>query len=132
MNLRALLFISLIAPTLAGCGTIVRGTTETVTVNAVPMDAAIKTSNGRYCPRSPCTFEVDRKEAFTAFAEHPEYHPGSMEIKTKVSGEGAAGMAGNVLLGGVIGIGVDAATGATLDHYPNPAMIVLERRPGYN
>ncbi|MFC5385149.1 hypothetical protein ACFPLB_04115 [Aquamicrobium segne] len=42
-----------------------------------------------------------------------------------MSGEGAAGLAGNVLIGGLIGVGVDAATGATLDHYPNPAHILL-------
>lgn len=50
---------------------------------------------------------------------------GSIEIKTKVVGAGAAGFAGNVLIGGVIGMGVDAATGAALDHYPNPAHIEL-------
>ena len=46
-------------------------------------------------------------------------------VATKVSGNGAAGMAGNFLLGGVIGAGVDVATGATRDHHPNPAHIVL-------
>lgn len=34
-------------------------------------------------------------------------------------------MAGNILVGGLIGIGVDAVTGATLDHFPNPAVISL-------
>jgi hypothetical protein len=38
----------------------------------------------------------------------------------------AGGFAGNVIIGGVIGMGVDAVSGATLDHYPNPATIVLE------
>lgn len=36
-------------------------------------------------------------------------------------------MAGNLLLGGIVGIGVDAVTGAALDHYPNPVNIALER-----
>jgi hypothetical protein len=70
---------------------------------------------------------VERKKEFTAFAEKPGYQKGSIEIKTKVSGGGAAGMAGNVLLGGIIGVGVDAATGASLDHTPNPAHITLQR-----
>ena len=35
-------------------------------------------------------------------------------------------MAGNVLIGGIIGIGVDAATGATQDLKPNPLHVVLE------
>lgn len=36
-----------------------------------------------------------------------------------------AGCTGIVVVGGVIGVGVDAATGATLDHYPNPVIIRL-------
>ncbi len=111
---------------LSSCGTVTRGKTEDVTIKAVPEDASIRTSIGQYCPRSPCTFSVARKTAFTAFAEKPGYKTGSVEITTKVQGGGAAGYAGNVILGGVIGIGVDAATGANLDHTPNPATIVLE------
>jgi hypothetical protein len=30
-----------------------------------------------------------------------------------------------VLVGGVIGMAVDASTGATLEHYPNPVMLTL-------
>jgi hypothetical protein len=35
-------------------------------------------------------------------------------------------MAGNVLLGGIIGAGVDVATGAMLDLVPNPLVVKLE------
>lgn len=111
---------------LASCGSITRGSTENVTITSTPDDAKISTSMGQYCPRSPCTIEVKRKTEFTAFAEKPGYEKGSIEIKTKVGGGGAAGFAGNVLVGGVIGMGVDAATGAALDHYPNPAHIDLK------
>ena len=126
MRVTGLLAVVLTAALTVGCGTITRGTTESVVIKAEPEDSPIRTSMGQYCPRSPCTSEVKRKEDFTAFAEHPGYKPGSIDIKTKVSGGGAAGLAGNVLLGGVIGIGVDAATGSSLDHYPNPAIIKLE------
>lgn len=46
-------------------------------------------------------------------------------MKTNLAGSGAAGFAGNVLLGGVVGMGVDAATGATLEHTPNPVNATL-------
>jgi hypothetical protein len=36
-------------------------------------------------------------------------------------------MAGNVLVGGLIGAGVDVATGAMNDLTPNPVNLVLER-----
>ena len=48
-----------------------------------------------------------------------------MPVGTRVAGAGAAGFAGNVLVGGVVGMAVDAATGATLEHYPNPVMLTL-------
>lgn len=110
---------------LSGCGSITRGTTEPVYISARPTDAKISTSLGHQCPASPCTITVDRKTSFTAYAERPGYKPGSIQIGTKVSGTGATGFAGNVLVGGIIGMGVDAATGAALDHHPNPAQIVL-------
>jgi len=109
---------------LSGCGSITRGTSEPVYLSAKPEGAEITTSLGHRC-KSPCTVTVDRKTKFTAYAEHPGYHRGTLEIGTKVSGTGATGFAGNVLIGGVIGMGVDAATGAALDHHPNPAQIVL-------
>jgi hypothetical protein len=47
-------------------------------------------------------------------------------VTNKVGGAGGAGMAGNVILGGLIGAGVDVATGAMLDLVPNPLVIKLE------
>jgi hypothetical protein len=91
-----------------------------------PSDATIRTSLGHSCPTSPCTVEVSRKSEFTAYAEKAGYKPGSHYLGTKMSGGGAAGMAGNILIGGVIGVGVDAVSGATLDHFPNLAHIMLE------
>ncbi|WP_238941577.1 hypothetical protein [Jannaschia sp. Os4] len=39
---------------------------------------------------------------------------------------GAAGVAGNVLVGGVIGLAVDASTGASQDLVPNPVVVDLD------
>jgi hypothetical protein len=32
---------------------------------------------------------------------------------------------GNVIVGGVVGVGVDAVSGAALEHVPNPVTVVL-------
>lgn len=45
-----------------------------------------------------------------------------------MSDAGTAGMIGNVVFGGVIGVGVDATSGATLDLYPNPVRVTLKRK----
>jgi hypothetical protein len=123
--MRNLLMCLLAAGCLSGCASVVRGTTDKVVVTSEPADATIRTSLGHSCPSSPCTVEVSRKSELTAHAEKAGYKPGSLYVGTKMSGEGAAGLAGNILIGVVSGVGVDAATGATLDHYPNPAHIVL-------
>ena len=39
---------------------------------------------------------------------------------------GGAALAGNVLVGGIIGLGVDAATGASKELTPNPVSVTLE------
>ena len=52
------------------------------------------------------------------------------QILSQVAGAGAAGMAGNVLIGGLIGIGVDAASGATKELKPNPLVLKLVRVSG--
>ena len=62
----------------------------------------------------------------TVTASREGYVPQSVFVDTKVSGKGAAGFAGNIVAGGVIGMGVDVATGATLDHTPNPVVIRLQ------
>ena len=48
----------------------------------------------------------------------------------KTANAGAAGVAGNVILGGVIGLGVDMATGASQDLVPNNVTIKLEPLDG--
>jgi hypothetical protein len=111
---------------LVGCASVTRGTTNDVTVTTEPAGAAVRTSMNHTCPASPCTFKVGRKDEFVVTASKPGFKEASMPVKTRLAGSGAAGFAGNVLVGGLIGMGVDAATGAALEHYPNPIVLALE------
>lgn len=54
------------------------------------------------------------------------YEPQIVPLSRDIPGTGAAGFAGNLLLGGVIGMGVDAATGAATDHKPNPVIVTMQ------
>jgi hypothetical protein len=47
-------------------------------------------------------------------------------LTKEVPATGAAGFAGNVLAGGLVGMGVDAVTGAAQDHKPNPVIVTLQ------
>lgn len=115
-----------IALALGGCATITRGTEEIVMFQSDPPGALVRTSIGLGCPETPCGFTVARKLPFVATLSKPGYKDQTVEVISEMSVNGGAGLAGNVLFGGVIGIGTDAATGATLDHKPNPVSVVLE------
>jgi hypothetical protein len=54
------------------------------------------------------------------------YEPQVVPLTKEVPPTGAAGFAGNVLVGGLVGMGVDAYTGAALDHKPNPVIVTLQ------
>lgn len=116
---------ALVAVSVGACGSIARGTTERMAFLTEPPGASMTTTKGYACPATPCSLEVDRSDEFDVTFAKPGYRPELVPVRTKVVGSGAAGMAGNVLLGGVIGIGVDAATGAALDHFPNPVSATL-------
>lgn len=108
-----------------GCATITRGTTANVGFDSKPSGAEVRLSNGLGCV-TPCSLVVKRNEEFIATFTKPGFVGQQIEVKTRVAGEGAAGFAGNIIAGGVIGMGVDAATGGALEHVPNPVVVDLE------
>lgn len=120
------LAIVAVAASVSGCASIVRGTSELVHFQSQPPGAAVTTNRQYSCAATPCTLQIDRSEQFDATFRLAGYAPQTISVRTQVSGGGAAGMAGNVLIGGVIGVGVDAVTGAALDHTPNPVIANLQ------
>lgn len=122
-TLRTALILGLVMTT--GCATITRGTSEAWTVDSRPPGAQVKLSTGQEC-ETPCTLQLKRKDSFTVTIHKEGYRKVQTQVVSQVAGAGAAGMAGNVLVGGIIGVGVDAATGATKELKPNPLVIELE------
>ena len=115
-----------LASTLGACATVTRGTTTQFTVDSSPPSAQVKTSTGFTCEATPCTFKMPRKEKFVVTVSKAGYKTATMQIDSTLAGNGAVGFLGNALIGGVIGAGVDIASGATNDLTPNPAHITLE------
>lgn len=109
---------------LAGCATITRGSSEAFVVETAPIGAEVRLSSGETC-KSPCTLKKKRKENFVVFINKDGFESVEVSIISETAGAGAAGMAGNVLVGGLIGAGVDAATGATKRLTPNPLKVTL-------
>ncbi len=112
--------------TLGACATVTRGSEDAWVVNSEPSGAKVETTNGHQCAATPCAIKMKRKSEFTATLTKKGYKPATVQVSHKTAGAGAAGVAGNVLLGGVIGLGVDMYTGASQDLVPNPVTIKLE------
>jgi hypothetical protein len=119
------IFALALAAMLGGCATVLRGTTDQVGFNSTPSGAEVHTSNGLGCV-TPCTLTVKKNEEFIATFEKPGFQPQQVPVTRQVVGAGVASTAGNVIAGGIIGIGVDAATGAGYDHVPNPVTVILQ------
>lgn len=108
----------------SGCATITRGTNDVLVVNSDPVGASVQISGGLQCT-TPCSVELKRKRDYHLKITKPGFEPVETDVMSQIAGAGAAGMAGNVLLGGLIGVGVDAATGATKSLKPNPVEVKL-------
>ena len=118
----------IIAPLLAaailaagGCATVTRGSTEAETFTSKPAGAVVTTGLGKSC-QTPCAMRIDRKESFWATFKHGR-DVRKVHVTVKSSSDGTAATAGNFIAGGIIGVAVDAGSGATLDHVPNPVYV---------
>lgn len=112
-----------------GCATITRSPKETLYIDSTPPGATVvvttKTGTLGQCV-TPCSMEAKRKEDLTLTASLDGYITTEKYVWSKVwKGGGNVAVLGNVLAGGVIGIGIDAATGAGKTLKPNPASIYL-------
>ena len=125
------LFVALaIGIILTGCATITRGTTQVVAINTPGVPGATCTltseSIGTQTLVTPST--VPLQKGVNNVAVHCTkqcYHEGVGVIASNVEGM----TAGNILVGGVIGLGVDAASGA-MNSYAPEVQVVMTPIPG--
>ena len=126
MNLLKPIILTFCVAQIAGCATVTRGSTDVLEINTDPAGAQVETTNGFSCTATPCAIKMKRKSTFVANITKPGCAPMAVNVTHKTANAGAAGMAGNVLVGGIIGLGVDASTGATQDLVPNPISVKLD------
>ena len=112
--------------TVSGCATVTRGTHEVFQVNTVPPNASVKTSNGHACDATPCSWQEDHRDNFDVTISKPGYKEWHGHVTHQFSSGGGAAFAGNVIVGGGVGLIVDTATGATQKLVPNPLNVTLE------
>lgn len=108
--MRRIIFISVLA--LAGCATITKGTSQQVSIETPGHSGSIcelsSKGIGQRSVNVPTTIELPKsKHDITVYCTNGCYQ-GVGVISSSFEGRAA----GNILLGGIVGLGVDSATGA--------------------
>lgn len=123
--MKRLLVTLAVVPALAGCASIVEGTDQQVTVNTSPEGAKCELTRegdvlGIANP-TPQTLTLSKsKNDVTIVCEKAGYNDATAILDSEFESM----TLGNLLIGGVIGVGVDAATGA-LNEYDSQITVPL-------
>lgn len=110
---------------LSGCASIITGDSEDIAISTTPESGAkceVSNSRGKWQVAStPQTITVKRSSSNLVVQCSKNGSTGARSISTSIKSTAA----GNLLLGGVIGAGVDAATGAAFD-YPDNIIVAMK------
>lgn len=108
-----------------GCATIIRGAEQDFAIESSPPGAEATLSTGQSCA-TPCTLNLPRKTDFDVTFSMEGYESGTAHVTSGWSRGGTQTfVVGNLILGGLVGMGVDASTGAARDLWPNPLTVTL-------
>jgi hypothetical protein len=113
--------VLMIALTFAsGCATIINGTTQKIPVSSSPSGAKVSV-NESTAITTPTTLELSRKDPQILQFSLEGYQPETVKLESVTSGV----VMGNILLGGLIGWGVDAASGGQYRLVPESVHVAL-------
>jgi hypothetical protein len=106
------------------CATIITGTTDKITFNSTPEAAKVFHKGQEKCT-TPCTVPISRglgKQMVTFQKE------GFNDKEVKLTKNFNAVTLVNILIGGAIGVGIDAATGSLTKYSPKEYTVELEAK----
>ncbi|MBK8374615.1 MAG: hypothetical protein IPN50_14400 [Sphingomonadales bacterium] len=105
---------------LSGCATVINGTSQDYQIESSPEGAKAVLSSGESCT-TPCEISLKRRNDISVSFDLAGYKSETVLVQSRTGGAGV----GNILLGGVIGAGVDASNGSMNSLYPRPLRIKL-------
>jgi hypothetical protein len=128
MFITRLAALAAIGLAMSGCASIVKGTTQTIAITTPPTTGAncvLTNAEGTFSVVSPGTVMVKRSKAnIEVRCNKPGFQEGYGTIPSNFQGW----TVGNIVAGGVIGLGVDAATGA-INEYPPSFAVPMQPGP---
>lgn len=119
MTLRILSTLAL-AAALAGCASIVAGTSQVVSINANVQGATVAI-NGSQVGVTPFTGSIARGKDTTVTVSKAGYQPQTITLSTKIEPI----FFGNIIFGGLLGSTTDLATGALFEYAPSSYYVNL-------
>lgn len=117
MRSAMLCWVLLAAFVFTGCATMVRGTTEDLSVTSEPSGAKAELSDGQE-GITPCQFKCKRSRTLMVKITKDGYYDESVTVTPVID-------SGGFLLGGL----VDYGTGAVYQLQPNPVYVILKEKP---
>ncbi|MBU0768510.1 MAG: PEGA domain-containing protein [Proteobacteria bacterium] len=105
---------------ISGCATVTTGQYQRVSVDSYPQEANVKISSG-YRGVTPCSFDLKRNKDHVINISKNGYMTAQVTLRKTLCGS----TAGNLIIGGVIGLGVDAMTGACFKLIPENVYVEL-------
>jgi hypothetical protein len=118
MSIKTIAALAALGVALSGCATVVKGTTQSIAVTTPPVEGAscvLTSKEGTWTVVTPGVAKVGKtKQDIQIHCTKSGYQDATATIPSNFEGW----TLGNVILGGLIGFGVDAATGA-MNEYPH-------------
>ncbi len=118
----SVLAIIAVALTTSSCASLTTGPTQMVAIDSNPQGADVTTDTG-YKGVTPCNFKLERKHNHIVTIKKKGYKTAQIVLTKSLCGS----TAGNIVVGGIIGVGVDAMTGAMFKLVPEKVYVELER-----
>ena len=124
MNTRRAIPLVLTLSLLSGCGAIIHGTRQDITVQSDPAGATVATAEGPSTITTPATLNLERKRSYVLTFRAAGYEPATFNVQNQLGG---GVVAADILLTGLIGVVVDGLTGAWYTLKPDSASVTLRR-----
>ncbi len=107
---------------LTGCATIMHGTTQPVGISSQPTGATVSI-DGQLYGNTPVIASLKRKNNHIVNIELKGYEPYATTLTRQTSGW----VFGNIILGGLIGLAVDAISGGLYELTPEQISVALRK-----
>lgn len=119
------IFGGLLALIIVGCATIIKGTSQDISIKSNPSNAnvQIKTTGGveSWTGVTPASVKLSKKKEYVVTIQLSGYKDATVQITQSFE----AWTIGNLLCGGVIGIIIDAVDGAMWKLEPDQIMVTM-------